>query len=82
MTNTITPSNGVVTAIPLDIADIREGLRLERAFSMAHDLMHAAESDRTRYIVHIGAMYGVPPGWQLRDWLRGFEPPQEGKQDG
>lgn len=60
----------------------QEGLRLERALAHAHDMQHVAQNDLNRYVAHIGALYAVPDGWKLVDWLRGFEPRGEGKSDG
>ena len=71
--------------IKLRVEDVREGLRLERAQAEAHDLYHVAENQLQMYVTQIGMLYGVPDGWQLRDWLRGFEPPLpggEGANDG
>lgn len=65
--------------IPITPTESREGLRLERALALAHDLMHAAQNDLNRYVAHTAALHGVPEGWTLTDWLRGFEPPKEGK---
>jgi hypothetical protein len=62
-------------AIQLSAADVREGLRLERALAHAHDLTHAAQNDLNRFVAHLAALHAAPPGWQLTDWLRGFEPP-------
>ena len=67
--------------IPLSSEDVREGLRLERALALAHDMMHAAQNDLNRYVAHTAALYAVPAGWGLKDWLRGFEP-GEGVSDG
>lgn len=63
--------------IELDGADLREGLRLERALARAHDLMHLAENDLNRYIAHLRAVYHLPEGYALRDWMIGFEPPAD-----
>lgn len=82
MTTQLQLNGATVTAVPLDAQDIREGLRLERALALAHDLMHAAENDLNRYVAHVGAVYGVPDGWKLNDWLVGFVPPTEGANDG
>lgn len=78
---TTTPSNGTNTVIPITIEETREGLRLERALALQHDLMHVAQNDLQRYTAHLAELYGVPPGWQLHT-LRGFEPPPEGGNDG
>lgn len=60
--------------IPLNAEDMREGLRLERELAGAHDRLHAAQNELNRFVAHMGALYGVPGGWKLKDWLRGFEP--------
>lgn len=65
------------TLIPITPAESREGLRLERALALAHDLMHAAQNDLNRYVAHMAALHGVPEGWQLKNWLGGFTPPPE-----
>jgi hypothetical protein len=68
--------------IRLSSADVREGLRLERQIARAHDLIHVAENEHKRHVEHLRAMYGAPDDWQLRDWLRGFEPPEEAAAEG
>ena len=62
--------------IPLSAEDRAEGLRLERVVATAHDLLHVYQNDLNLFVAHLGALYGVPDGWQLRDWLKGFEPAQ------
>ena len=64
--------------IRLSEDDMREGLRLEREAAAAHDRLHAAQNEIKLYVAHLGALYGVPNGWKLKDWLRGFEPATEG----
>jgi hypothetical protein len=66
---------GVNEPIPLSAEDRAEGLRLERVVATAHDLLHVYQNDLNRFVGHMGAIYGVPNGWQLTDWLRGFEAP-------
>ena len=73
---------GTGQAIPLNAADLREGLACERNIQRAHDLLHVAENEHVRYVEHLRALYGVPDGWQLRDWMRGFEPPESGQAGG
>jgi hypothetical protein len=62
----------------LDAAEVREGLRLERGIGRAHDLLHVAENEQVRFIEQLRVLYGVPDSWVLRNWSRGFEPPEGG----
>jgi hypothetical protein len=67
----------MVDAIALPPEDIREGLRLMREMDAAHRALHAAQENYQQYIGHLAALYTVPGGWGLKDWMIGFEPVTE-----
>lgn len=68
-------------AIAVQPEDIREGLRLMREMDAVHRTLHAAEEAYQQYVGHLGALYGVPSGYGLKDWMIGFEP-MAGEQNG
>lgn len=63
--------------IAMDREDVREGLRLLRAQRMAHDALHVAENEYKIWAAQMGALYGVPAGYVLRDLVIGFELAEE-----
>lgn len=69
-------------AIALRPEDIREGLRLMREMDAAHRAHHAAQEAYQQYIGHLAALYGVPGGYALKDWMNGFEPVGEDHNNG
>jgi hypothetical protein len=58
---------------------MNEALHLERELASKVDEMHVAENNLNRYVGHMKALYEVPQGWMLKDWLHGFEPMTEAK---
>lgn len=65
--------------------EVGQGLRLERELATAVDLARVAENNLRRYVAQLGAMYQAPEGYQIRDWMQGFEQAQEtnnGDNDG
>lgn len=69
-------------AIALRPEDIREGLRLMREMDAAHRAHHAAWEAYQQYCGHLAALYGVPEGYALKDWVIGFEPVTEERNNG
>lgn len=63
----------MITTIPMDREDVREGLRLLRAQKMAHDALHVAENEYKIWLAQMQVMYAVPAGAVLRDLVVGFE---------
>lgn len=60
--------------IGLSVADIREGLRLMREMDAAQRALRAAQEGYEQFVGHLAALYHVPGGYGLRDWMVGFEP--------
>lgn len=60
--------------IEITPAEMAEGLRLMREMDAAHRTLHAAQEAYQQYIGHLAALYGVPGGYGLKDWMIGFEP--------
>lgn len=52
------------------------GLGKLREMERQVDLVRVAENDLRRYVAQLGILYNVPEGWQIRDWMVGFEQPE------
>lgn len=70
------------TPIKLTGEDLREALRLVRALTVAQQMVKVAALEQQVFEQQLAALYGVPEGWHLHDYLVGFEPPHEGDDAG
>lgn len=59
--------------IELRREDVAEGLAKLRELERQADLARVAENDLRRFVTHLQAMYRVPAGYGIRDWVVGFE---------
>jgi hypothetical protein len=63
-------------AIRLTGDDLREAFRLVRAVTIAKEMVRLAALEQQIFEQQIAALYGVPNGWSIRDYLVGFLPPE------
>lgn len=65
-------------AIKLTADDLREALRLVRAVTIAQQMVQVAATEQQIFEQQLAALYGVPDGWHIHDYLIGFVPGDHG----